>query len=189
MDKFNWTDELVKDFVRTIFNRDPHNYLPYEIEAFKKSKQSKPKDYEILSFKSVYSGVDNVILTKHGSEFHPNILPTESYSLEYLLKQPTAKIHSVRRLSDGEVFTVGDKITWGIPEDLFVTKINGFKIVNGRLEIDHDSFVKNISVDFEEAYKLKKVKEPLFTTDQEHYIKLLIKRALNEISISSLKKF
>jgi len=32
---FQWTDELVKEFVRTIFNRQEHNYLPFAINEFK----------------------------------------------------------------------------------------------------------------------------------------------------------
>ena len=50
--KFEWTDELVKDFVRENFNHNELNYLPHAIWQFKKSKQQNTiqKDWEIMSF-------------------------------------------------------------------------------------------------------------------------------------------
>ena len=38
---FEWTDELVKEFVRENFNRQDHNYLPFAIKDFKQLKNNK----------------------------------------------------------------------------------------------------------------------------------------------------
>lgn len=46
------------------------------------------------------------------------------FDLEYLLKREDSKIISVKRLSDGEVFTIGDKVD-GVIGELFV--ITGFE--------------------------------------------------------------
>lgn len=37
--EFIWNDDLVKEFIRETFNREPHNYLPMAIQQFKKSKK------------------------------------------------------------------------------------------------------------------------------------------------------
>lgn len=61
------------------------------------------------------------------------------------LKLPTKlySIHSVKRTSDGEVFTVGDSIRWGNEVNF---KINGFKINNGNSMMcySHESNTYNI---------------------------------------------
>ena len=61
------------------------------------------KDYEILSFKDT---IGNLITKKEG-KFLTSFHDTE-YKEEGLIKR--CKIHSVKRLSDGEVFTVGDNV-------------------------------------------------------------------------------
>jgi hypothetical protein len=78
-------------------------------------------------------------------------------------------IKSVRRLMGKEqIFTVGDNTTHGI--------INSFEIIDNSMYAKCSRGIFNIN----DIEKVKK--EQFFTTDQEHYIKLLIRRILNEIS-------
>lgn len=67
------------------------------------------------------------------------------------------RIHSVKRLSDGEIFTIGDNTTYG--------NIKSFNLI---------SYSKHITVHFNntdsencicEIKKIKKIKKPLFTTE------------------------
>jgi len=81
-------------------------------------------------------------------------------------------INSVRRLSDGEVFTVGDKIGWGEIGN-YETTLLSFRIINGRLEFEYPAAKNYITFcDFEQAIRLHKKapspsveREPLFITE------------------------
>lgn len=113
--KFEWTDELVKEFGDLCNQEGWHkfsgrNKIDNLLSDFKKSKESK-KGYEILSFISPYSGRDNVIFKKLGNGLFDEYDVDEwsgKFSLGYLLSHTKAKIHSVKRLSDGLVYTIGD---------------------------------------------------------------------------------
>jgi hypothetical protein len=109
---FQWTDETVIAFVKDLYNRHPHLEMLAKIWDFKKGKQQEasPKEWEILSFSSGYADEQyNHFYTKvEGADDYkaPNGMLT---NLSLMLKG-IAQIHSVKRLSDGEVFTVGDKV-------------------------------------------------------------------------------
>jgi len=98
-ENWKWDDCSVKELLRKITSYDAPEYWQKEIDAFKASKQPKP-EWEILE------GI------------HPNAIePHEWLTREKCFQQGGAtceqegcKIHSVRRLSDGEVFTVGDTV-------------------------------------------------------------------------------
>jgi len=65
-------------------------------------------------------------------------------------------INSVKRLSDGEVFTVGDKIGWGEIGN-YETTLLSFRINNGRLEFEYPATKKYLTFcDFEQAIRLHK---------------------------------
>lgn len=139
--------------------------IEYELSV--KSKQSKSKGYEILSFKNQQGDIYELT----GEGWYKNsaysLEHTEWRTAEYILEKcPHVFIHSIRRLSDGEVFTVGDEIGWGIAGN-YETNLKGFFISNdGNLFIEyrHDDF--GSEVDFEKAVRLhKKQKKPLFTTE------------------------
>jgi hypothetical protein len=71
--------------------------------------ENKPKDFEILSF---INNSNSVIFNKVKGFDGFSSLNTgyfdKEHSEEFLLKQDHFSIHSVKRLSDGEVFTIGD---------------------------------------------------------------------------------
>jgi hypothetical protein len=74
------------------------------------------KDYEILSLQDINnSHVGNIIKFENGIAFGDKPYPVE---IELALKNWVNKfknyvIHSIKRLSDGEVFTIGDKVLPG----------------------------------------------------------------------------
>jgi len=101
------------------------------------------KDYEILSLRSL-----DIIEDLENNE-----------TINMLLKQGCS-IHSVKRLSDGEIFTIGDKIspswnntTWNITK--FDTKSK-----DGTLCVTFGGNVCRCSIN-----DIKKPKQPLFTTE------------------------
>ena len=104
------------------------------------------KNYETLSLK--YAGKDKKC---------PNILIDEKNIEAYMRGHgiDSWSIHSVKRLSDGEVFTVGDKIyccgSTGI--------IEKFTPVNNRIRLDTDCAGRPFLADF-----IKHHRKPLFIT-------------------------
>jgi len=152
--EFEWTDENVKEFIGKYFNTSAPviggKNLEVLLSYFKHKKSKEPKrEYEILS----YTFQKRVYNKNNFGEFCCGFdVPVQSLLLhpEYM-----KTIYSVKRLSDGEIFTVGD--------DYGSSKIEGFKIdteFNGGLcAISH----KGSSLS--SLYSLEKVKQPLFTTE------------------------
>lgn len=136
---------------KKIFNGlQPENYPEFWEEIVE-------KDYEILSFKS-----DNGLITKW-----PNGL-YGIYSGKFTLENQISKlnqaawynkrIHSIKRLSDGEIFTVGDKIENSNYPDNFRGIIEEFRLKDGEVMVYYlgNDWLKHIQ-------KVKK--QPLFTTE------------------------
>ena len=103
------------------------------------------KDYEILSFKEIAS--KHHIITKSTDGF--------GYQgrEENFLKSNDWQIHSVKRLSDGEIFTLGDKVDSDI-RGFIITKL---RIIGSTICVNGNGCQSSL------AY-LKPVKKPLFTT-------------------------
>jgi hypothetical protein len=101
-EKFEWNDELVKEFIRTNFNRQEHNYLPHAIKDFKKSKQN--KDWEIVEIYKCDSFIGD-----------------QKTMMDYVLNHGYI-IKSVKRLSDEEVFSVGDETNAGVIQSFYINK-------------------------------------------------------------------
>lgn len=133
-------------------------------------KYWKKVDYEILSFKRVDTNesicdLGEIIIQKGNNEFWEYTTSKSGYSLGYLLKSKLYSIHSVERLSDGEVFTIGDKIkvySYDFPykvrrNDFVVTKI---ELDSNKISLHGKTFSK---IQLEIANKVKK--QPLFTTE------------------------
>lgn len=152
MSEFKWSDELVREY-QTFYVNNPHISIDVIMQKFKASKQKK-KEWEILSFQYV---ADNFFLNKNEDGSFGQYFADE----EILCQSPVHKIHSVRRLSDGEVFTVGDRVSWGL-EGNFEDKIKGFMVDDGEMRFDVTVLG---DVPFLKAYNLRKVKQPLFATE------------------------
>jgi hypothetical protein len=115
-------------------------------------EEIKEKEYEILSFQGIN---DSIIYNKENTG-------TDWYKYFNNEHKNILKIHSVKRLSDGEIFTIGDKVfyKWGINNEKgsnFV--IDKFKLSDNEIEIICNFTTKCYLKD------LFKVKTPLFTTE------------------------
>lgn len=103
-EQFVWDDDIALEFLNAHRTEtqmlSKFKWKKESVEAFKKWKQFPPKeqplskDWEIVKISS-------------GSFEEPNALFDKNIGSN--LKQRKSKIHSVKRLSDGEVFTVGDE--------------------------------------------------------------------------------
>lgn len=113
---FQWTEQLVKDMIE--FGKK-YNYPMSDsynlIKDFKSSHLSGGGEgWEILSYKAPFLGEDDVIFKKTATGGFTTCSPMLYYYYnESVLKaRPEASIHSVRRLSDGEVFSIGDRVRY-----------------------------------------------------------------------------
>lgn len=125
------------------------------------------KDYEILSFKQnskiedLWEAVDTIY--EKFARKNDQVFCTKSYTLKQILNNPLYSIHSVKRLSDDEIFTVGDKIRF-IDESLEETY--PARIIQKLLIKDNTILSINTSVGVEILLKnLTHMKQPLFTTE------------------------
>lgn len=124
-------------------------------------KKEEPKEWEILSFKQ-NTGITD-LWTKFDKGWCRNsngVAVTVPYTYNGILSNPLYNIHSVKRLSDGEVFTVGDMVGWGVTKD-YQTKLLEFRINDkGVLEFKYMNFTNRYSfIDFIKAHELYKVKK------------------------------
>ena len=129
------------------------------------------KDYEILSLiegKFIYP------CDKYGEDFINQLFNTLGVS-----------IHSVKRLSDGEIFTIGDKVIDG-------NIINEFELIDNKLKVwtvhpsysipikpkDNGSITGCGNMSFNWLNNIKKFKQKLFTTEQRSEIEEIIKNII-----------
>lgn len=99
------------------------------------------KDYEILSYKSLKKGHILFYNEKYDKNFFNNY---------------NWIINSVKRLSDGEIFTVGDKTNAG--------NLTGFSIKNNKIITHHNPSGQDLNDDYYlEGLVLQK--QPIFTTE------------------------
>jgi hypothetical protein len=115
-------------------------------------KPDDKKDYEILSFKDML----NNLITKKEGKFLTSYHETE-YKEERLIKK--CEIHSVKRLSDGEVFTVDDDFT---SKEGSKFKIRRFQWIIGGLKLE---VVNNTTGGYHSLLDIQLTKKPLFTTE------------------------
>jgi hypothetical protein len=141
--------KLIKDFpeniidIGTIVTKDTlGQYVTTNITIFSKEEiENYPefweeiieKDYEILSFKNILTGM---ILKKDSQLkdtfcFMDGISPF--FKLEELLSTIRVHIHSVKRLNDNEIFTVGDTISGDSYKEREIIK---FLIKNDKLVVE-----------------------------------------------------
>lgn len=129
------------------------------------------KDYEILSFKSTngncFCGIDIVVLDKNGnySWNHPIAMNFSTIGLEKFINNPDWSIHSAKRLSDGKIFTIGDKVKYSNENSFIINYFTAFdkdksQIVAGNLIANHPD-----EAEWSVISKINHCKQPLFTTE------------------------
>lgn len=112
------------------------------------------KDYEILELSLMRSDKHHIV----------NVIGNGEGYIESLLNCNGNKIHSIKRLSDNEVFTIGDNIKSYLNSNNQYHPINNFEIRHNEL------FTNAYSVKYLDGlynYRLEnivKIKKPLFTT-------------------------
>lgn len=149
-------------------------------------KEVVEKEYEILSFIQDSSGEIWIQDKKQGYGFwSKNGFITSPYITETILGNPYYSIHSVKRLSDGEVFTIGDKIG----DYSYSYEIKSLHIT--------DQYKGGVSIEvtiggYLSIVDIKKTKQKLFTTedgvdryagDQLWYVFYLSDYSLNSLTL------
>jgi hypothetical protein len=119
------------------------------------------KEYEILSVLQPHVNLKYTLIKNkqfgnsyNGDVYYHSGAEIRGFDMLDKIKNNAWKIHSVKRLSDGEIFTVGDKITDGI-----ITKFDILNVLNGVLIafIDNSSWLS--------LRMFTKAKQPLFKTE------------------------
>jgi len=168
-----WTDNISEQVY------DGNIYIPLKIiEEYKEFwEEVKEKDYEILSFKSTTKHPrPNEIITLDNNTYNYQIKPSDiSCNIEEMLESLNNNyviLYSVKRLSDSEVFTVGDSVdTGGRPYKILSFETDDeLKI---RTKNPHTSWTDGLGVylRIEDDYRttirnIQKVKkQPLFKTE------------------------
>lgn len=150
----------------TSFKSIDSEFVKITIKDFKKFVLDKKKDYEILSFK----GNKNHCKPGHIVLIENEMLKTDDMvqklPLSHFLNAQVYDIHSVKRLSDGEIFTIGDLVSrhksW---EKTTPCYISGFKFKKDKLtyNIKQNNMFGNYPFD-DVTYKYE-LKKSLFTTE------------------------
>lgn len=127
MEDFKWTDSLVKEF-QIFYNKIPYAITGIDpikkgIEMFKESKEK--KEYEVLSFKHKNERYN---LTNDGNYGRINFF--NPASLNHVPEN--AEILSVKRLYDGAIFSVGEKVYLKASDGKGVFYIRKFTIKDGQ---------------------------------------------------------
>ena len=131
MSEFKWTDELVKEFMKDfVIHPNWKTFGDDWIEEFKASKQPKP-EWEIESFLMRGNTWHKCHYRTEGIQYESN---GQYFTLGWGLNiQTEATIYSVRRLTDGQLFTVGDWVKDMVGNELQITEFN---LANGDLYIE-----------------------------------------------------
>ena len=147
--KLGYIDDLNKsghnnqgEYVQAMYDRNPEFWEKVVVE----------KDYEIL-----------FVITNN------NKFIEKVYNQDATI-EPYWKIHSVKRLSDGEIFTIGDIIDTRVD--------NKYKQEILEISIKNNTIVFRTKLGFVILSVAKKVKKPLFTTEQRSEIEEIIKNII-----------
>jgi hypothetical protein len=116
------------------------------------------KDYEIITVLKPYVNSKYILIKNKsfgisyvGDVYYYNGSSIRGFDMMDNIKNSNWKIHSVKRLSDSEVFTVGNNTNAGI--------IKEFSIHGSKLQLKVDGLI------FLDDFLVKKIKKPLFTTE------------------------
>jgi hypothetical protein len=124
------------------------------------------KDYEILEYK-----------TESGLTLKAPFLEDS----EHFYINQRCKIHSIKRLSDGEIFTIGDKVNHPLFSGNGIIKSFRTNTINNNLMRIKVNFIKKYEDSDDSVCFLKhlsKIKQPLFTTEQRSEIEEIIKNII-----------
>lgn len=135
----------------------------YDFDDFVR-EQTKPKEWEILQFTNKHNNVEWWTKQQFTGDFR--LEATDHYqSINQLLANENLQINSVKRLSDGEVFTVGDEVT--VIDDggkEFKSTIHHFTYTSG-VDIIDVYFTQQTTAYNIVYLKIEKAKQPLFKTN------------------------
>lgn len=149
--EFNWTDDQVIKFTRFFNNSSEFENLADSLKRFKSSLNQ--NDYDILSVRR--NGFGDMDYETIWQLFYPT---REKWANEVLASQGWY-ISKIQRRTDGEVFTIGDKIRHKNHNSDDVKTITGFRQVGDTIMVGYSDtaayWLKN-------AVKVKR--EKLFTT-------------------------
>lgn len=149
--KFVWTDELVKEFVAiystVLPSGDLSKYLDAQIAVWKMNNPKAPikvdagKEWEIISV-TYFGGYPSDAKEGNKVKWSKDNY-AQWWDLDELLKSDSTKIHSVKRLSDSSVWTVGEMAMSG--KEQFT--IEGFTISSSGefMDVIGQHFSYNIS--------------------------------------------
>lgn len=158
------TDEMVKKFISYVSKNLPTESTAldlWERVKLESSVSNSGKDWEIVRMKSeVPPKYPTVYFDLQPSgKFVSDEWPNEEFDLkDDLLENKIGKkysIHSVRRLSDGEVFTIGDEVKtngeeiknwWGKITEFWITGGNDMHIVYNGHHYDISTFEKKAHI-------------------------------------------
>lgn len=138
--EFVWTAELMSEFFTT-FGAPSHWVTPERMESFIRLKTQ--REWEILSYVDCEAVSDQPIAPINSSHPKWNIAVVKGFP-----------IRSIKRLSDGETFTIGDML-------------QTFQRPISKIRIDQDAGGKMVLICGQEGISLniaKKQKQPIFTT-------------------------
>jgi hypothetical protein len=173
---FQITEAMVQDFIRKDFGASEAMLIRWE--KFKQSHSlvvDKKAEWEILSITKNDYGT---LFTLQNDGRYKNDEWDRSWTYNELLNNPKGySIHSVKRLSDGSIWTIGDQIEWATCNNHGT--IEGFEVSprNNQMLAKHYSggvSIMNIR---------KQTIEPLFTTEDgveifhEHYMVWVVNSA------------
>lgn len=138
--KFEWTDELVSEFV---FFKSRFNFPEFKdiVEAFKKYKLG-----------------NDFLWAERENESQQNTIQKDWEIVRAIWRGNNTEIESVRRLSDGEVFSLGDDV--GYSQNPYKTfKIDSFNVIgHNMMAVNSVGRELNIII-------LNNNKKPLFQTE------------------------
>lgn len=138
---------------------DEHGCFDYEINKFMIEdfpefwEEVVEPLYKVLSFKGNKTGF---LYTLRGDKYYVDGANYNAHTLEQLLLTNLYRIHSIERVLDGEVFTVGDLIDGPCGKNQEIVRIDTDWIYYHNEK--HSTYTYRLS-------DIKKVIKPIFTTD------------------------
>lgn len=167
-----WDDNTVGDYAALFLKETLENALAYQegkvMNPFTTSTQFKQKrqnnignnkDWEIVAYKVKGSIFEKRTKDKISRWFtNDDFYWSRKYGAGHITNETMEmttdlEIYSVRRLSDNEVFSLGDKIN----ENGYIETIHDFKIIGDTIEV-------NVELPFDISFSLLKKAKLLFTT-------------------------